>query len=1134
MHSPWPRAIRSAARLKNPRCLDTTRPARPFHASSPARAAAAPADDGSSSSSNGGSNDSNNNHNNDNDNNGAARDDGNGSNKPEKDNAAAAAEKDRSPLGWASPAASPASEDGPAARNRRLASSNGLQSRSARSRKSDLPSVQLPRYFLETRLHRHGAPPTDSDLRDLRVEDIATFLRIAQDRIRAILDRMRSEGRISSGDESSALVEKSRSLDENLTGLLHAQNGENRLRAEELLSILQCRLLGHLRKHKAFLEIAAWSSPKVDEVLKERDLGRVLENVVRRNEIAIFCLGLSLSRYHRKEIPRPKELPRLTEVDALLGAIEEMQATYGWPSSVEQLHHPAVVSEIITSTRADLIIPAPYNQASNSNIQRRISVICQLGHSERSISRDLMRHVAAQVGADIVHLEAADIAHIVGSYVGQDNAHAPGPVSQLGYTAAENSGRLKVRPTPSSEDSGDELTNLTVWVGSRTSGGSQSRSSSNDDFMASPTRTRNDKLWEDMKINAALEELISFADVQGGQVQNPLIVHVEDFNALHMDAECGATVISKLRRIVDEQWLAGRRIVLVGTCSATNDAPKQYMKNLEELEQKERVIHLTRKGQSENGGSQLRIVTRPDGAGHKVSFERKPERQLQDRQLQDRHYEHAQALDYVRENDGNITKMLLSLVKPPPTGVFHREGLLGLHKLQEPGVPSHWYHSILPLYEVHRIATMMVGAASGEADKIFNVEALQEAALAIFMSDKAQAQGMAAEISSRDDEKSPRAFPESLMERLKKDTKPDQHEQRLLTGLINAKDIKTTFQDVHAPKETIESVKMLTTLSLVRPEAFSYGVLANDRIPGALLYGPPGTGKTLLAKAIAKESGANMIEVSAASINNMYVGESEKAVRALFSLAKKREPMVIFLDEADAMLGQRQGREQSGGRRETINQFLREWDGMDKSRAFILVATNRPFDLDEAVLRRLPRRLLIDLPLEHDRLAILRIHLRDERLEYDVELAEIARQTPMYSGSDLKNVCVAAAMAAVREELAEAEAQRGAESQSQPQHNDDNDDDNNNQKDAEEPKQPHQRRRRRWLANRHFDRALREIGPSASDDAATLSAIRKFDERYGDGAAEERRRRAARGGLGFAVAPEATDSEKARVRSDGR
>jgi SpoVK/Ycf46/Vps4 family AAA+-type ATPase len=98
------------------------------------------------------------------------------------------------------------------------------------------------------------------------------------------------------------------------------------------------------------------------------------------------------------------------------------------------------------------------------------------------------------------------------------------------------------------------------------------------------------------------------------------------------------------------------------------------------------------------------------------------------------------------------------------------------------------------------------------------------------------------------------------------------HEKKLLGGVVLPNDIRTTFTDIRAPEETIEALKTLTSLSLIRPEAFSYGVLATDKISGLLLYGPPGTGKTLLAKAVAKESGATVLEISGAELNDMFVG----------------------------------------------------------------------------------------------------------------------------------------------------------------------------------------------------------------------------------------------------------------------
>lgn len=325
-------------------------------------------------------------------------------------------------------------------------------------------------------------------------------------------------------------------------------------------------------------------------------------------------------------------------------------------------------------------------------------------------------------------------------------------------------------------------------------------------------------------------------------------------------------------------------------------------------------------------------------------------------------------------------------------------------------------------------------------------------------------------------------------------------ELKLMNGVVLPPNIRTTFADIRAPKETVEALKTLTSLSLIRPEAFSYGVLATDKIPGLLLYGPPGTGKTLLAKAVAKESGATVLEVTAADLNDMFVGQGEKNVRAVFTLAKKLSPCVVFIDEADAIFSAR-GEHNRNAHREMINQFLREWDGMTDFSAFIMVATNRPFDLDEAVLRRLPRRLLIDLPVEKDREAILNIHLKDEILDSSVSLPTLAKETPFYSGSDLKNLSVAAALACIRDENALAALHTGEEPYAYPE--------------------------KRTLLKKHFDTAMEEISASISEDMSTLTAIRKFDEKYGD--RKGRRKKGPGMGFGGTKALE-KDSEAARVR----
>ncbi|KAH8730578.1 ATPase family AAA domain-containing protein 1-A [Phaeosphaeriaceae sp. PMI808] len=360
------------------------------------------------------------------------------------------------------------------------------------------------------------------------------------------------------------------------------------------------------------------------------------------------------------------------------------------------------------------------------------------------------------------------------------------------------------------------------------------------------------------------------------------------------------------------------------------------------------------------------------------------------------------------------------------------------------------------------------------------------------------------------------------------------YEKRLLTGIVNPDQIKTTFDQVHVPQDTIDSIRTITSLSLLRPDAFNYGILATEKISGALLYGPPGTGKTLLAKAVAKESGSTVLEVSGSSIMDKYVGEGEKNVAAIFSLARKLSPCIVFLDEADAIFASRDVMRERSSHRDILNQFLKEWDGLNDLSVFVMVATNRPFDLDDAVIRRLPRRLLVDLPTQADRKEILQIHLRGEQLDDSVDLSNIAMRTPFYSGSDLKNIAVSAALACVKEENEHAvlTATTATPETETPVT------DTTPQPIPSEPTafsslpkslhlvpgHKYMFPEKRTLHARHFDQALREISASISEDMSSLNAIKKFDDQYGDRKGIKKRK-----DFGFGVTPK-RDESAARVR----
>ena len=165
---------------------------------------------------------------------------------------------------------------------------------------------------------------------------------------------------------------------------------------------------------------------------------------------------------------------------------------------------------------------------------------------------------------------------------------------------------------------------------------------------------------------------------------------------------------------------------------------------------------------------------------------------------------------------------------------------------------------------------------------------------------------------------------------------------------------------------------------------------------------------------------------------------------------------------------------------------MAEWDGINalNSGVLILGATNRPFDLDDAILRRMPRRILVDLPTEKDRLTILKLLLADEVLDPEVDLNDLAKRTNLYSGSDLKNVCVSAAIAAVTDEQPSiAFLTKDAENP-----------DHETSSDSPENVEISQKR---VLQASHFEKALTEVSPSISENMETIELLRKFDGQYG-------------------------------------
>ncbi|KAJ9539582.1 hypothetical protein OSB04_026088 [Centaurea solstitialis] len=244
------------------------------------------------------------------------------------------------------------------------------------------------------------------------------------------------------------------------------------------------------------------------------------------------------------------------------------------------------------------------------------------------------------------------------------------------------------------------------------------------------------------------------------------------------------------------------------------------------------------------------------------------------------------------------------------------------------------------------------------------------------------------------------------------------YEDIIACSVINPDHIDVEFESIGGLESIKEALYELVILPLRRPELFSHGKLLGPQ-KGVLLYGPPGTGKTMLAKAIAKESGAVFINVRVSDLMSKWFGDAQKLVAAVFSLAYKLQPAIIFIDEVDSFLGQRRNTDHEA-LTNMKTEFMALWDGFttdQNARVMVLAATNRPSELDEAILRRLPQAFEIGIPNCKERADILRVILKGERVEKDINFDRIAALCEGYTGSDLLELCKQAAYFPVRDLL---------------------------------------------------------------------------------------------------------------------
>ncbi len=228
------------------------------------------------------------------------------------------------------------------------------------------------------------------------------------------------------------------------------------------------------------------------------------------------------------------------------------------------------------------------------------------------------------------------------------------------------------------------------------------------------------------------------------------------------------------------------------------------------------------------------------------------------------------------------------------------------------------------------------------------------------------------------------------------------------------------------PQVRWEEVVGLDPAKKAVKEAIVYPVQRPDLFPlgwprGILLFGPPGCGKTLLAAAVATEIDANFYSIDAASIMSKWLGEAEQNVAKLFNAARKSandgKPAIVFVDELDSLMGNHAN--EVGGEIRVKNQFLKEMDGiMDKGKAqhvYVIGATNKPWDLDWAFIRRFQKRILVPLPDHHTRLSMLKLYMSNLQIHHDVDMQELARLSEGFSGSDIRDVCQSAQLSLIGE-----------------------------------------------------------------------------------------------------------------------
>lgn len=261
------------------------------------------------------------------------------------------------------------------------------------------------------------------------------------------------------------------------------------------------------------------------------------------------------------------------------------------------------------------------------------------------------------------------------------------------------------------------------------------------------------------------------------------------------------------------------------------------------------------------------------------------------------------------------------------------------------------------------------------------------------------------------------------------------YELTIASQLVSPDEITISWNDIAGLDDIIDELKATIILPMKVPDLYNYSKL-HEPPKGVLLYGPPGVGKTMIAKATAKEAGARLvigfvfavpmlnvclffrfINLDISALTDKWYGESQKLAAAVFTLAIKIQPCIIFIDEIDTFLRKRETHDHEATSMMKA-QFMILWDGLISTKncsVVVMGATNRPNDVDAAIRRRMPATFYIAMPSAEKRLKILQLIMQNEEIDADVNMNTLANLTENFSGSDLKELCRSAAMSRVKE-----------------------------------------------------------------------------------------------------------------------